>query len=110
MSLRALFLGCLFSLASATALLSSPQQAHAVRCEAQINAALEKMSVPQSDVKSVKVTRRSKGAKSASNYTYDAWVRLNSCSGYFMVQMTRYCYVMDSYTSGDCDFSGMTNY
>ena len=110
MSPRALFLGCLFGLAAATTLLSSPQQAHAVRCEAQINTALEKMSVPQSDVKSVKITRRSKGAKSASNYTYDAWVRLNSCSGYFMVQMTRHCVIMDSYTTDDCSFSGMPRY
>ncbi len=110
MSLRVLFLAGLFSFAAGTTLLSSPQQAHAARCEAQINTALERMSVPQSDVKSVRVMRRSKGAKSGSNYTYDAWVRLNSCSGYFMVQMTKSCMVMDSYTTGDCDFSGMTNY
>jgi len=110
MSLRILFLAGLFSFAAGTTLLLSPQQAHAVRCEAQINRALEQMSVPQSDVKSVRVMRRSKGAKSSSNYTYDAWVRLNSCSGYFMVQMTRSCVVMDRYTTGDCDFSGMSNY
>ena len=110
MSLRILLLAGLFSFAAGTTLLSSPQQAHAVRCEAQINTALERMSVPQSDVKSVKVMRRSGGAKSGSNYTYDAWVRLNSCSGYFMVRMTRGCMVMDSYTTGNCNFSGMPNY
>ncbi|NIA69652.1 hypothetical protein HBA54_13705 [Pelagibius litoralis] len=88
---------------------SEPASA-ALRCEAQINEALANMSIPQSDVKSIKVARQGKGAKSATNYSWDAWVRLNSCNGYVMVHMTRTCHVQQVYTTGDCKVDGMPRY
>ena len=88
---------------------SSPATA-ALRCEAQIMKALAEASVPQSDIKSIKVTRGGGGGKSPTNSSYDAWIRLKSCSGYMMVSMTRTCHINDVYTKGDCRFSGMSAY
>lgn len=84
--------------------------AAAGRCEAQVNQSLASMSIPQSDVKSMKVKSRSRGGKSPTNSALDAWVRLNSCSGYVMVAMTRHCVIQQSYTTGDCRVDKLSNY
>jgi hypothetical protein len=85
--------------------------AAAAECEAQINNVLQERGVNQSDVKSVKVVRRTGGAKSSNIYSLDAWVRLNSCSnGALVVNMTKYCMVQSSYTTGDCNVTGMPRY
>ena len=39
-----------------------------------------------------------------------AWVRLNSCSGYLVIDMTRTCFVRQSYTRGNCAVEGVTRY
>lgn len=41
---------------------------------------------------------------------YRAWVRLQSCSGYLVVDMTRSCFVRQSYTRGNCAVEGVTRY
>jgi len=79
-------------------------------CDEQIAQTLRELSVPQEDVKSIDLARRGKGGKSSSNYTQDAIVRLNSCSGTLVINMTRYCMVQQSYTTGDCSVGGMPNY
>lgn len=96
--------------AGAYVLAASEPAFAALRCEAQIMKAVAEASIPQSDVKSVKVTRGGGGGKSPTNSSYDAWVRLNSCSGYLMVSMTRSCHVHSTYTKGDCQISGLPAY
>ena len=40
-----------------------------------------------------------------------AWVRLKACaSGYLVIDMTRSCFVRQSYTRGDCRLAGVTAY
>lgn len=39
-----------------------------------------------------------------------AWVRLNSCSGFLVIDMTRSCFVRQSYTRGNCAVEGVTRY
>jgi hypothetical protein len=39
-----------------------------------------------------------------------AWVRLKSCSGYLVIDMTRSCFVRQSYTRGDCRVEKVTAY
>lgn len=39
-----------------------------------------------------------------------AWVRLKSCSGYLVIDMTRSCFVRQSYTRGNCAVEGVTRY
>ena len=110
MPLRAYAMLIVFAVTAGSAVLASTGPAQALRCEAQINKALEAAAIPQSEVTSIRVMRRPGGAKSATNYTYDAWIRLNSCSGYVMVGMTRMCVVQQTYTSGDCKQAGMPSY
>ena len=40
-----------------------------------------------------------------------AWIRLEACdSGYLVIDMTRSCFVRQSYTRGDCRLRGVTAY
>ena len=39
-----------------------------------------------------------------------AWVRLQSCTGYLVIDMTRSCFVRQSYTRGNCVIEGVTQY
>lgn len=39
-----------------------------------------------------------------------AWVRLKSCTGWLIIDMTRSCFVRQSYTRGDCSLEGVTRY
>ncbi|WP_299620929.1 hypothetical protein [Pelagibius sp.] len=110
MPMRLLVPAIVFALTAGAVVVAPSTPAQAVACETQINKALADMSVPKEDVKSIKVTRRAKGAKSGSNYDLDAWIRLNSCSGYVMVLMRNTCHVQDTYTAGNCNVSGMPNY
>ncbi|MGF1628419.1 MAG: hypothetical protein ACFCUT_03015 [Kiloniellaceae bacterium] len=84
--------------------------AAAAPCDEQIAETLRELSVPQEDVKSIDLVRRGKGGKSSSNYTQEAFVKLNSCSGNVVIDMTRYCMVQQTYTTGDCSIGGMPNY
>ena len=85
--------------------------ANAYECETQVNEALQQQGISQTDVDSVKLTRRTTGAKTSKNYTYDAWVRLKSCSnGALVVHMARMCMVQDIYTTGDCQVGEMPSY
>lgn len=92
-------------------LIAMPTSAQAFQCEPQVKETLQQRGVSQNDVDSVKVVRRSAGARPSNNYTLDAWVRLKSCSnGALVVHMTRYCMVQDSYTTGDCRVGDMPSY
>ena len=85
--------------------------AYAFECESQVNQALQERGVSQNDIQSVKVVRRTGGAKSASIYDLDAWVRLNSCkNGAVVVNMTKYCMPRQVYTTGDCTVGAMPGY
>jgi hypothetical protein len=96
---------------AAFALSFTTASASAFQCEPEVNQALQERGVNQSDVDSVKVMRRTGGAKSASIYSLDAWVRLNTCSnGALIVNMTKYCMVQNVYTTGDCSVAGVPRY
>ena len=89
----------------------APAAAAAATCQAQIDQVLQNLAVPQSEVKSVKVVHRSGGARSATNYRLDAWVELGSCSrGHLVIDMTRYCVVQQSYTTGGCSLPGLPSH
>jgi len=99
------------ALAAVLALSLTAGSAVAFECEPQVNQALQERGINQSDVNSVQISRRTGGAKSASIFGIDAWVRLNSCSkGSVVVSMTKYCMVQSVYTTGDCQVGGMRSY
>jgi len=110
MTLRSRTLATVLAAAVALPLALPAASLAAEQCQAQVDAALQKHAISPSDVKSMKVTARSRGGKAANNFRLDAWVRLNSCSGYVMVNMTRGCLVQQSYTTGDCKIEGLPSY
>ncbi|WP_340118359.1 hypothetical protein [Pelagibius sp. 7325] len=96
---------------AAFALSFNTASASAFQCEQEVNQALQERSVNQSDVDSVKVMRRTGGAKSSGIYGLDAWVRLKSCSnGALIVNMTKYCMVQNVYTTGNCSVADVPRY
>lgn len=97
-----------FPLTLATA---AAQETAAGSCLAEISPALRDLGVPEGDVRSAQVSRRSGAPNPPTNYVYDAWVRLESCDqGSLVITMTRYCHVKQSYTRGDCQVNDVTRY
>ncbi|GAB4395097.1 MAG: hypothetical protein Tsb0032_26330 [Kiloniellaceae bacterium] len=82
----------------------------AAACEKQVEEVIQSLPMQQNDVESMKVVRRSAGARASNNYTYDAWIKLNSCNGHLVVHMTRSCMVQDSYTTGDCKVGNLPQF
>lgn len=111
MPFRSVALAALLAASFSLTLVLDPSGARAYDCEEQVKQALTEHGIGQDEVQSVEVVRRSGGAKSASIYSLDAWVRLNSCSnGALVVNMTKYCMVQNVYTTGDCRIERMPAY
>jgi hypothetical protein len=81
----------------------------AALCEDEVARTLQELLVPQENVKSVEVVRRGNGGKSSSNYTLDGMVKLTTCSGNVVINMTRYCLVRQTYTTLDCTVGSASN-
>ena len=109
MSKRLFGRGAIAGIAAAASLLALPAAGYAFTCEAEIKDSLKDLSVPEEDVKSIKVSRGGGGGQSAGNVRYDAWIRLHSCDGYLMISLTRSCFVQQSYNRGDCAVPGVTH-
>ena len=103
----------LAGVALAAVLLSAPlQAADSTRCAGKVNAHLASLPLSPDDVQSIRIIER---VNIADDYGpdilgVDAWVRLNSCSGYVVVSMTKYCMVQSVYTTGDCSVADMPRY
>lgn len=110
MPFRSLLPAALAAAVFSLSLVAGTTAAGAYDCEAEVNSTLQEHGIAQSDVESVKLLRQSPG-KSSSSYTYNAWVKLKSCSaGAAVVQMTKYCMVQDVYTTGNCRIGDLPNY
>ncbi|MEQ8356520.1 MAG: hypothetical protein RH942_13340 [Kiloniellaceae bacterium] len=89
----------------------SVNSAVAAQCQAQIDQELQRLSLPAEAIQSIRVMKRSGGAKSSSNFLYDAWIRVKSCdSGYLMITLTKGCMVQQSYTTGACKLDRVAGY
>ena len=111
MSIRSLLSAAALGVTLSLPLAAASPAAKAYDCEAEVKEALQQHGVSEADVQSVKLARRTGGARSSSIYSYDAWVRLNSCSnGALVVNLTKYCMVQQVYTTGDCQVGQMPNY
>ena len=111
MPCRSVLPAALAAAAFSLSLFADTMEAGAYDCEAKVNETLREQGVSPDEVDSVQLKRRSAGANPSSNYTLDAWARLKSCSsGALVVHMTRYCFVQDIYTTGDCRIGDLPNY
>ena len=106
-SSRALLLGL------GLALLPSLCAAQATpRCAAEVDEHLEKFPFYEGEVKDIRIMERTNIADDFGPEIFgvDAWVRLNSCSGYLVLNLSRNCFLRQAYTRGDCSVEGLSNY
>ena len=81
------------------------------RCADTVADHLAELPLAQGDVKSVRIVERvNLDDFGPEIFGVDAWVRLNSCSGWLVINMTAKCYIRQTYTRGDCRVDGVTSY
>jgi len=111
MPIRSKLQAAILAAAVSTSFAVGVPAASAYQCEQQVTQVLQERGISPGDVKSVNIERRTGGAKSSGIYSLDAWVRLNSCSnGALVINMTKYCMVQQSYTTGDCKVGNLPSY
>jgi hypothetical protein len=85
--------------------------AQALDCREDAEAEMSRLPLEASQVDSVRfVEKRNPAEKGPEVLGVRAWVRLKSCDGYLVIDMTRSCFVRQSYTRGDCKVEGVTAY
>ena len=98
---------------AAVLLLPTPlQAADSTRCADTVDSHLASLPLAPDAVQSIRIIEK---VNISDEYGpeilgVDAWVRLNSCSGWLVINMTAKCYVRQSYTRGDCRVEGLPNY
>lgn len=107
---RQLAIYALFPLVSAV--FSAAASAQIIRsCAAEAGAVLQSLSLDNDAVASIRYERKLNPTENGPAVLgVRAWVRLNSCSGFLIIDMTRSCFVRQSYTRGDCVVEGITRY
>ncbi len=88
-------------------LASTPAEAAREPCEARVAERLDRLNVERSDIRGVyyDVQRRTRG-ENERVVGILAWVRLRSCRGYLVIDMSRHCTVRQVYGRGACDLGG----
>ncbi|HMA15444.1 MAG TPA: hypothetical protein VKP12_11695 [Kiloniellaceae bacterium] len=100
--------GCL----TAGDLLAQNLQAESGRCADTVEARLAELPLAPGDVKSVRIVEKVNldDEFGPEILGVEGWVRLNSCSGWLVVNMRASCYILETYTRGDCRVEGLSNY
>lgn len=73
-------------------------------CKAAVRERLGRMRVNPNDVRSINIAadRRSNRRSGSSHDGFHGWVRLKSCSGHIIMDLTRNCRVRRVWSKGDC--------
>ena len=82
------------------------------RCADAVEARLAELPLAAGDVKSVRIVEKVNldDEFGPEILGVEGWVRLNSCSGWLVVNMRASCYILETYTRGDCRVEGLSNY
>ncbi|MFQ6018400.1 MAG: hypothetical protein ACE5KF_09400 [Kiloniellaceae bacterium] len=85
----------------------TPAEAARKSCAATVAERLDRLNVDRADVRGVyyDVQRRTSGDNERVVGVL-AWVRLRSCRGYLVIDMSRHCTVRQVYGRGACDLGG----
>ena len=91
----------------ALALLTTPAEAARAYCEGTVTERLDRLKVDPSDVRSIyyDLQRQTRGDNDRVVGIL-AWVRLRSCKGYLVIDMSVRCRVRQVYGRGECDLGG----
>lgn len=87
-------------------------QAQSKRCAGKIEARLAELPLAPGDAQSVRIVEKVNldDEFGPEILGVEGWVRLKSCSGWLVVNMRHTCYVLETYTLGDCRVEGLSNY
>lgn len=81
------------------------------RCAAEVDRHLAELPLAPDDVKSTRIIERVNLEDFGPEiFGVDAWVRLNDCSGWLVINMTPACFERQTYTRGDCRVEGVPSY
>ena len=82
------------------------------RCAVEVDEHLDKFPFYEGEVKDIRIMERTNIADDFGPEVFgvDAWIRLNSCSGYLVLNLSRNCFLRQAYTRGDCSVEGLSNY
>lgn len=105
------------ALAAAVAILAGCLPAGALHaqsklCVGEVDQHLAELPLAPGDVESVRIIEKVNldDEFGPEILGVEGWVRLNSCSGWLVVDMRHTCYVRQTYTLGDCRVEGLSNY
>jgi len=88
-----------------------PAQALALDCSGKAEQELSRLALTADDISSIRYVQKPNPTERGPDVLgVRAWVRMNSCSGYLVIDMTRSCFVRQSYTRDDCKLEGVTAY
>jgi hypothetical protein len=82
------------------------------RCADTVEARLAELPPAAGEVKSVRIVEKVNlnDEFGPEILGVEGWVRLSSCSGWLVVNMRASCYILETYTLGDCRVEGLSNY
>jgi hypothetical protein len=94
------------------AVLSTAGPVWALDCRQDAQRELQKLGVTAEEISSIRYVEKYNPAEQGPDVLgVRAWIRLKACaSGYLVVDMTRSCFVRQSYTRGECRREGITAY
>ncbi len=84
----------------------------ALDCREEAQKELQRLGVATEDIASIRYVEKYNPTETGPDVLgVRAWVRLKACaSGYLVMDMTRSCFVRQSYTRGECRRAGITAY
>ena len=106
----------LLALVPALLLATAPEPAVAQpdtrRCTAEVEAKLRELPLAEGDIESVRIVEQTNidDDFGPAILGIEGRVRLNSCSGWLIIDMRRTCYILQTYTRGDCKIEGVPSY
>jgi hypothetical protein len=81
-------------------------------CRPEVDDHLKTLPLKTEDVQSVSMVSRNAGATrlTTGRAGHEAWIRLNSCNGWLIIEMSKGCYPRQSFTRGDCAIEGIKGF
>ncbi|GAB4395098.1 MAG: hypothetical protein Tsb0032_26340 [Kiloniellaceae bacterium] len=91
-------------------LLAGPAQA--LDCSEAAEAELQRLAITRADIADLRYEEKYNPSESGPDVLgVRAWVKLEACAtGNLVIDMTRTCFVRQSYTRGSCHLKGVTAY
>ena len=74
-------------------------------CRSEADEHLSTLPIEASDIKSVKMVKASSGGNG-----HEAWVRLKSCQGSLIIELSKGCTPRQTFTRGACEIEGISSY